>query len=69
MTERVKGFTVTLEHDIREDDFQRILNAVEMIKGVGHVEPSLVTAHDHMNRQIVKSQLLTKLFKLLHEDK
>ena len=69
MTDRVKGFTVTLDKDYRTDDVEAILNAVRMIQGVAHVEPSLVTMDDHMNRQVIKSQLLTKLFKILHEDR
>ena len=69
MTDRVKGFTVTLKEDIRIDDVEPILNAVRMIQGVAHVEPSITTSEDHMNRQVIKSQLITKLFKLLHEDK
>jgi len=69
MTDRVKGFTVTLKEDIRIDDVEPILNAVRMIQGVVHVEPSITTSEDHMNRQVIKSQLLTKLFKVLHEDK
>ena len=69
MTDRVKGFTVTLKEDIRIDDVEPILNAVRMIQGVAHVEPSITTSEDHMNRQLIKSQLLTKLFKVLHEDK
>lgn len=69
MTDKVKGFTVTLDSDVRTDDMESILNAVRMIKGVVHVEPSIVTPGDHMNRQRVKSELLTKLFRLLHEEK
>jgi hypothetical protein len=69
MTDRIKGFTVTLDRDIRDDDFQRILEAVEMIKGVAHVEPSITTSEDHMNRQRIKSELLTKMFRILHEEK
>lgn len=68
MTDRVKGFTVTLEKDIRIDDVEEILSAVRMIRGVAHVEPSIRTSEDHMNRQRIKGELLTKLFKILHED-
>ena len=67
MTNKVKGFTVTLDEDMRDDDFESILTAVRMIKGVIHVEPTLVTSEDHMNRQLIKSKMLTKMFKLLHE--
>ena len=68
MTDRVKGFTVTLEKDIRIDDVEEILSAVRMIRGVAHVEPSITTHNDHMNRQRIKGELLMKLFKVLHED-
>ena len=67
MTDRVKGFTVTLERDIREDDFQRILEAVEMIKGVAHVEPSISTVDDHMVRTRLKIDITRNILKLIDE--
>jgi cell division septation protein DedD len=67
MTERVKGFTVTLSTDLREDDVQSILTAVRLIRGVAHVEPSLLTTEDHMNRMRIKNEIETKLFKALNE--
>lgn len=68
MTDRVKGFTVTLERDIRDDDFKRIGKAVEMIKGVLHVEPSITTGDDFMVRQQVKHEMTMKIYKALKED-
>jgi len=67
MTARVKGFTVTLERDIREDDFQRIKEAVEMIKGVLHVEPVLVTSEDFMIKQRIKHDVTMNIIKLVKE--
>jgi hypothetical protein len=67
MTDRIKGFTVTLSNDIREDDFQEIVNAVKMIRGVCHIEPSIVTTHDHMNRVRIKTELLGDIYKLMNE--
>ena len=67
MTDRIKGFTVTLERDIREDDFQRIKEAVEMIKGVLHVEPSLVTSEDFMIKQRIKHDVTMNIIKLVKE--
>jgi len=67
MAYRVKGFTVTLKKNIREDDFQRILEAVEMISGVLHVEPVLVTSEDFMVRQKVKHEITTNILKLIDE--
>lgn len=34
MTDRLKGFIVTLTTDIREDDAESIVQAIKMIKGV-----------------------------------
>lgn len=38
MTDRVSGFTVVLDHDIRDDDIEPVLNAIRMVKGVIAVE-------------------------------
>jgi hypothetical protein len=67
MTNRVKGFTVTLERDIRDDDFQRIKEAVEMVKGVVHVEPSVSTVDDHMVRTRLKIDITRNILKLIDE--
>lgn len=67
MTDRAKGFTVTLEQDIRVDDVEFILNAVRMIKGVAHVEPSLTTRGDHMNRTLVRLDMEKKIYDVLRD--
>lgn len=68
MTDRVKGFTVTLEHDIRIDDVEVILNAVRMIKGVAHVEPSISTHEDHMASERLKWELRDKFYDFMKEN-
>lgn len=65
MSDRVKGFYVSLEKDIRDDDFQTIMNAVLMVKGVLSVEPSITSADDWMNRERVKFELRKKIFDIL----
>ena len=57
-----------MEDDIREDDFQRVIEAVELIKGVIHVEPALVTSEDHINRMRIKMEIATKVHKAIQED-
>jgi hypothetical protein len=64
MTDRVKGFTVTLERDIRVDDVEIITNAISMIKGVASVEPSISNIDDQMARDRVKSEVREKLMEL-----
>jgi hypothetical protein len=68
MTDRIKGFTVTLDKDYREDDVEVILNAVKMIRGVAHVEPSLSTAGDHMNRERIRLELREKFYDFMKEN-
>jgi len=65
MTDRVKGFTITLEKDYRIDDVEKIQNAIEMIHGVAHVEPSITTAEDHMNRQMIKHEYRKKVLEFV----
>jgi hypothetical protein len=65
MTDRVKGFTVTLEKDIRIDDVQAIMQSILMIRGVADVEASISTSDDHMNRQMIKAELRNKIFEIL----
>ena len=65
MTDRLKGFVVTLQRDIRDDDAQPIIDAIKMIKGVLDVEPSISDIDDQMNRSVVKQELREKLWKAL----
>jgi hypothetical protein len=68
MTDRVKGFTVTLEEDIRIDDVEWIMQAICMIRGIAHVEPSISTSDDYMNRQMIKHELREKFLKFYTEE-
>ncbi|MCK9416466.1 hypothetical protein M0Q97_07400 [Candidatus Dojkabacteria bacterium] len=68
MTDRVKGFTVTLDQDYRIDDVETILNAIRMIKGVVHVEPSIVDIDDQMNQARVKYELRDKFYNFMKEN-
>jgi len=62
MTDRIKGFTVSLTHDIRDDDCEVIINAIKMIKGVADVELHVVDPDDWMARKHVKEELRNKIF-------
>ena len=65
---RVKGFTVTLKRDIKQEDFQRILEAVEMIQGVQHIVPSLVTGEDHIVRMRLRHEITHKVLKAINDE-
>lgn len=64
---KIKGFTVTLERDIRAEDFERIHEAVEMLKGVLHVEPTLTTGVDHITRMRLKNDITRNIMKIIDE--
>lgn len=68
MTDRVKGFTVTLDKDIRIDDVEVILNAIAMIKHVAHVEPSISTSDDHFAQQRLRWELRDKFYDFMKEN-
>ena len=65
MTDRVKGFTVTLEKDFRIDDVEIIQNAILMIKGVANVTPSISDIDDSINQDRIRMELRKKLFEVL----
>ncbi len=68
MTDRVKGFTVTLEHDIRIDDVQPILEAIRMIRGVVDVQPSIANSDDMIIESRVRSEFREKFYKFLKDN-
>jgi len=62
MTDRIKGFVVTLEQDVREDDVAAITDAIGMIRGVLSVDPSVVDHEDHMNRVRIRAEIQKRLW-------
>jgi hypothetical protein len=64
MTDRYKGVVVTFDSDIRDDDSQCILDAISMIKGVVSVTPSITNHEDHMNREIIRRDLISKILEI-----
>ncbi len=67
MTDRIKGYLVTLEGDIREDDAEAIQNALQMIKGVFSVEPYIKGAEDYMMETRARIETLIELSKTLQQ--
>ncbi|MEV0382374.1 hypothetical protein [Nonomuraea sp. NPDC050643] len=48
MTDRHAAYIVTLNKDLRVDDAEKILDALEMIKGVVSVEPVVADVMTHI---------------------
>lgn len=62
MTDRVKGFTVALDKDIRIDDIEHIINAIKMVKGVSDVQPLITDSGDFIARVRVRQEFIAKMF-------
>ncbi len=65
MTDRIKGFTVALSQDLRDDDCQPIVDAINMIRGVESVTPLVTSSDDWLARQNVKAQIREHIIKLV----
>lgn len=65
MTDRIKGFVVTLEQDMRDDDVQSVVDAIGMIRGVASCSPSVADIDDHMNRTRIRLEMRAKVLKAL----
>ena len=67
MSDRVKGLTVVLDKDYKDEDAEQIIRAIQMIKGVESITTEIVNSDDYMNRERVKSELRDKIFHLLYD--
>ena len=65
MTDRIRTLTVLLEHDMRDDDVQVVVDAIRMIRYVAKVEHGRVDVGDWSAREIAKLELRAKLWELL----
>jgi hypothetical protein len=68
MSDRVKGFTVVLNRDLRDDDAAKVMQIIEMIRGVLSVTPLRVSSFDSADRVRIRTELTKKLLKVLDED-
>lgn len=61
MTDRIRHLTITLDEDIRVDDLEPIVSAIQHVRGVAGVERHVVSAQDHSARQAVRAEIRQKL--------
>jgi len=68
MTDRFKGFLVTLEKDIRDDDAEPIIEALKMIKCVHSVQPYVSNMEDAMAYQKACQDIGKKIIDFVREE-
>lgn len=62
MTDRHSGYIVALDSNTREDDAQRIIDAIAMIKGVQAVTPVVADPLGAIHELRVRRKLLEKMY-------
>ena len=67
MSDRVKGLTVVLDKDYREEDIEMIKELILQIKGVSTVKESIVNADDLINRARITIEIKEKIYDFLKE--
>ena len=67
MMDRIKGLTVALDQDYREDDAQGIINAIKLIKGVANVAPIQSHGEDFINRQQIKTEIAGEIQRIMNK--
>lgn len=64
MTTELKGVLVTFKDDIRGDDADRCISAIQQIRGVLSVEPVPPDVNDHIARVRVHHELWGKVLRV-----
>lgn len=67
MTTRHAGYVVTLEKDIPEDDAERIITALRMVRGVLAVEPVAGNVETMIAESRARARMVRRLSDLLGE--
>lgn len=67
MTDRYKGFLITLDKDVRVDDAEYVLNAIRMIKGVHSIRPYVKGLEDDMSAHRARSNAFTEMSNFILE--
>lgn len=65
MTDKYYALTVILEKDIRADDAEKMIEAIQMIKGIKDVKPLVSDPVSWMAEERAKRELADKLFQIL----
>lgn len=65
MSDTIKGLTVMLRPDMRDDDAECVINAIRMVKGVVDVKSHVADMNHHFAVQTAKLEMRKKLQELL----
>lgn len=66
MSDRTNTITVVLEHELRADDADTILNAIRMIKGVLTAKANVANPGEYMAIERARAALGTKIINVIY---
>lgn len=66
MTDRIHGLTVVLDKDYRDDDVEKIVEAIKMVRGVLSVSLHVTDIGDYSARERVRAELGSKILKVVY---
>jgi hypothetical protein len=69
MTERLKAVIVTFEKNVRVDDAEPIMKAIEHIKGVLTVKPIVADINQDIAEERVRLEIGKKLMAVLYPER
>ena len=69
MTDRFYTLTVVLEKDTRDDDCEKIINAIQMVKGVLKVKGNVASPDTWFSEERARHELVMKLWDVLNPNK
>ena len=65
MTDRIKGFVVTLDKDVCEDDAEGIVNAISHVRGVSDVSEMVADPDHYIAVARARQELQEKMIEIL----
>ena len=68
MTDRIAGYVVTFDKDMRDDDVESTTNAIRMVKGVIGVQPLISSPELLIAYQRAKNKIWSKILDLYKEE-
>lgn len=69
MTDRLNTLTVALEHDMRTDDAQGLINAIMRMRGVLSVKGNIIDGTAWVAEERVRHELKERLWQVLYPKK
>ena len=66
MTDRYNALTVVLDKNMRQDDAEGLIQAIEMMRGVASVKPNVADVESHIAYEKARNELRSRVMDFLY---